>query len=132
MLFGLYHILMSRILSLLLRFPPCSPQANLKIFFPIVYIIHLVRRVYSFDPFFKDGHRFFIGPTYKDPFIGISNPPWNKGDGLYLSDITFPDIMAPLTNAYLIYLLSSREICPTTTRPIFPGILAEPNIANLP
>ena len=21
-------------------------------------------------------------------FIGISNPPWNKGDGLHLSDIT--------------------------------------------
>ena len=63
-------------------------------------------------------------------FIGISNPPWNKGDGLYLSDIIFPDIMAPLTNAYLIYLLSSRGICPTTTWPIFPGILAEPKIAN--
>ena len=31
--FGLYHILMSRILPLLLRLPPCSPQANLLRFF---------------------------------------------------------------------------------------------------
>ena len=64
-------------------------------------------------------------------FIGISNSPLNKGDGLYLSDITFPDIMAPLYNAYRIYLLNPHGICPTTTQPIFPGILAEPDIANL-
>ena len=39
--------------------------------------------------------------------------------------------MAPLSNAHHIYLLNSRGICPTTTQPIFPGILAEPEIANL-
>ena len=64
-------------------------------------------------------------------FIGISNPPWNKGDGLYLSEITFPDIMVPLSDAYHIYLLNSRGIYPTTTQPIFLGILAEPEIASL-
>ena len=64
-------------------------------------------------------------------FIGISNPSRIKGDGFYLSDITFPDIMVPLPSAYHIYLINSRRICPTTTRPIFPGILAESEIANL-
>ena len=53
-------------------------------------------------------------------FIGISNPPWKKGDGLYLSDITFLDIMVPLSNAYHIYLLNSRGISPTSAWPIFP------------
>ena len=49
MLFGLYHILMSRILPLLLRLTPCSPEANLLRFFWIVYIIHIARIVYAFD-----------------------------------------------------------------------------------
>ena len=64
-------------------------------------------------------------------FLSISSPPWTKSDGLYLPDKTFPDIMTLPYNVCQIYPLNSHEMCLSTTRPICPGIFAEPEIANL-
>ena len=129
MLFGLYHMVShtsasSSSSSLL------SPSKSFWDFFWIAYIIHIARIVYAFDLLFWISLDLLLDQLTKT-FICISNPPWNKGDGLYLSDKTFLHIMTPLSNVSHIYLFNSQRICLTSARPIFPGILAEPEIANL-
>lgn len=73
----------------------------------------------------------FLSDQLTVTFIGISSPPWNKDDDLHLSGMPFPDTVAPPCYVYQIYPLNSLELSPTTTRPIFPGIFAEPEISNL-
>lgn len=73
----------------------------------------------------------FLSDQLTVTFIGISSPPWNKDDDVHLSGMSFPDTVAPSCYAYQIYPFNSLELYPTTTRPIFPGIFAEPEISNL-
>ena len=63
--------------------------------------------------------------------MGISNHPWKRGDGLFLSDITIRVILAPIFNANQMYPLISRRMWPTVAGTDLPGSLIEPATANL-
>ena len=79
-LWSLSHSYVSHTSASFLSSSMLSPSKSFKIFFLIVYIIHITRIVYIFDLLSKDGHRFLIRPTYKDLYwyfqSSLKQRPW--------------------------------------------------------